>query len=316
MSLYGAGKHTYELVDGWAKLPEGWSFRDVGGLAIDSQDRVYVFNRGAHPIIVFDREGNLLSSWGEGLFSGAHGICIGTDGSIFLTNPEPPAEHHAVYKYSSDGKLLLTLGKKDQPSDTGYVKGIDVFDGLASIKQSGPPFNLPTGVALSSSGEIYVSDGYGNARVHKFSPDGNLLLSWGTPGCGPGQFRLPHLIWVDKQDRVWVADRENSRIQIFDAQGKLLSQWTDLIRPTDICIDDEGIVYVSELCLRVSIFSPEGKLMARWGNQGQDKESPLFIAAHNIRVDSRGDIYVGEVPMISKKIDRGARTIQKFSRKK
>lgn len=315
--LYGAGKYTYELVDGWAKLPEGWSFIDVGGLAIDSQDKVYVYNRGAHPVIVFDREGNLLSSWGEGLLRGAHGICVGTDGSVFLTCTEPPAEDHAVYKYSSDGKLLLTLGNKDQPSDTGFVHtpGLLMAESQHTIERSGPPFNLPTGVALSSSGEIYVSDGYGNARVHKFSPDGNLLLSWGTPGSGPGQFRIPHFIWVDKQDRVWVADRENNRIQIFNAQGEFLDQWTDLIRPSDICIDDEGIVYVAETGLRVSIFSPEGKLMARWGNE-HDKESALFIATHNIRVDSRGDIYVGEVPMPIKKIDRGARTVQKFSRKK
>jgi sugar lactone lactonase YvrE len=256
----------------------------------------------------------LLRSWGEGIFTGAHGICIGPDDLVYLINSEPPAEEHAVYKYSADGKLLLTLGKKDQPSDTGFVRGIDAWVGLASIKRSGPPFNAPNGVALSSSGEIYVCDGYGNARVHKFSPDGKLLLSWGTPGCGPGQFRIPHSIWVDKKDRVWVADRENNRIQIFDAKGKLIGLWTDLIRPTDICIDDEGIVYVSELCLRVSIFSPDGKVITRWGSQGQTKESALFLAPHNIRVDSKGDLYVGEVPSTSKKVERGSRAIQKFRR--
>ena len=185
---------------------------------------------------------------------------------------------------------------------------------LPTIKRGGPPFNRPTGVAISPSGEIYVSDGYGNARVHKFSPDGSLLLSWGEPGEAPGQFKLPHSIWVDKQERVWVPDRENRRIQIFNKQGEFLDQWTELGRPTDIVIDEKGTVYVSELTQRVSIFTGDGKLLARWGSQGQDQETALFLAPHAIAVDSRGDIYVGEVAKTFAKIDRGARTVQKFAR--
>ncbi len=310
---FGSGKYTYELVDGWAKLPEGWSFKDVCGLAIDSQDRVYALNRGAHPVIVFDREGNLLTSWGEGLFKRAHGAGIGPDGAIYCTDDEL----HVVYKFTPEGKLLQTLGNKSQPSDTGYVQEwFDFFWSLTTIKRGGPPFNRPTGVAISSSGEIYVSDGYGNARVHKFAPDGTLLLSWGEPGYATGQFRLPHFIWVDKQERVWVADRENSRIQIFNAQGEFLNQWEDLIRPTDICIDDDGIVYISELCQRVSLFSDDGKRVTSWSNEGgKDTEKLLFIAPHTIVVDSHGDIYVGEVSMTGSGVDRGPRTMQKFARK-
>jgi len=171
-------------------------------------------------------------------------------------------------------------------------------------------------VGLSSSGEIYVSDGYGNARVHKFSPDGILLFSWGEPGPAPAQFRLPHSIQVDKQDRVWVPDRENSRIQIFNANGEFLTQWTDLIRPTDIFIDDEDVVYVSELCKRISIFTISGKLLSRWGNESHDVNDPLFVAPHAIAVDSRGDLYIGEVAMTYGRVDRGSRTIQKFARKR
>jgi len=307
---YGTGKYTYELVDGWAKCPEGWSFIDVCGLSIDSQDRVYILSRSAHPVMVFDREGNLLTSWGEEFFKRAHGSYSGPDGSVYCTDDI----NHTVSKFTPQGKLLQVLGSKDQPSDTGYVQHSDLHESLATIRHGGPPFNRPTGIALSPSGEIYVSDGYGNARVHKFTPDGTLLFSWGEPGTGPSQFSLPHSMWVDKRERVWVADRENHRIQIFDARGEFLNQGTDLNHPTDIFIDDEETVYVSALSRRVSIFTIDGKLLARWGNQGQVKETDLFIAPHTIAVDSHGDIYVGEVSGTHDRIDRGSRTVQKFAR--
>jgi len=309
--LYGSGKYTFELIDRWAKLPEGESFLDIGGIAIDNQDRVYILNRSEHPVMVFDREGNSVSSWGEGYFNRAHGSCIGPDGSIYCTDDR----NHTVTKFDSEGSILMILGTKDKPSDTGYRDVPDLFERIASITRGGPPFNRPTGVALSSSKEIYISDGYGNARVHKFRPDGTLLSSWGEPGPAPGQFRLPHSIWVDRQDRIWVSDRENSRIQVFNEKGEFLTQWTDLIRPTDVFIDNGDIVYVSELCKRISIFTIDGKLLARWGNEGHDVADPLFTAPHAIAVDSKGDLYVGEVAMAYAKVDRGARTIRKFARR-
>jgi len=309
---YGAGKYTYELVDGWAKLPEGQSFLDVGGISIDSQDRLYILNRSDYPIMVFDREGNLLGKWGEGFFNRAHGSCIGPDGSIYCTDDR----NHIVAKFTPEGELLMTLGTRGQASDTGYTRTWDFWESLAKIRWGAPPFNRPTGVAVTPSGEIYIADGYGNARIHKFSSDGKLLFSWGEPGGAPGQFRLPHNIWIDRQGRIWISDRENSRLQIFNAESEFLSEWTDVIRPTDIFIDDEETVYVSELCLRVSIFTIDGKLIARWGNEGKDKESALFHAPHAIAVDSRGDLYVGEVSMTSAGVDKGSRTIQKFARKK
>ncbi|MBA7601537.1 hypothetical protein ES703_08613 [subsurface metagenome] len=262
--------------------------------------------------MVFDREGNLLNSWGEGFFNRAHGSCIGPDGSIYCTDDR----NHIVAKFTPEGKLLMTLGTKGQASDTGYFRTWDYWESLARIQRGAPPFNRPTGVAVTESGEIYIADGYGNARVHKFSPDGKLLFSWGEPGGAPGQFRLPHTIWLDKQERVWIADRENSRIQIFTSQGEFITEWTDVIRPTGVFIDKEDTVYVSELCLRVSIFTIDGKLIARWGNEGKDKETALFHAPHAIAVDSRGDLYVGEVSMTSAGVDKGSRTIQKFARKK
>jgi len=309
---YGTGDYRYKLVEGWAKLPEGWSFLDVSSIAIDPQNNVYILNRGEHPIIVLDREGNLLNSWGEGFFNRAHGICIGPDGSIYCTDDR----NHIVAKFTPEGKLIMTLGTKGQASDSGYIRTWDFWESLARIKRGAPPFNRPTGVAVTPSGDIYVTDGYGNARVHKFSPDGKLVLSWGEPGGEHGQFRLPHNIRVDKQGRVWIVDRENCRIQIFDAEGKFLGQWTDVVRPTDIYIDDNGIVYVSELCLRVSIFTIDGKLLTRWGNMGKDKESALFHAPHAIAVDSSGDMYVGDGSMTGLGIDKGPRAIQKFVKKR
>lgn len=310
---YGSGKYTYELVDGWAKLPQGWKLLDVGGISIDAQDRIYVLNRSEHPVVVFDRQGKMLTSWGEGLFKRAHGSGVGPDGSVYCTDDK----NHTVRKFTPEGKLSMTLGKENQPSDTGYVQDyFDFFWSLTTITKGGSPFNRPTGVAVSSSGEIFISDGYGNARVHKFAPDGKYLLSWGEPGYAPGQFRLPHHVWVDKQNRVWVADRENSRIQIFDAKGKFLEQWEDVFRPTGVCLDEDGVVYVAELCLRVSIFTPKGRLLARWGTEAKQKvEDALFVAPHAIALDSRGDLYVGDVAWTHNKIDRGLRVIQKFARK-
>ncbi len=307
---YGAGKYQYELVHDWAKLPEGWSFRDVCGIAIDKEDRVYVLNRSDHHIIVFDRDGNLVHSWGEGFFKRPHGSCIGPDNSIYCTDDV----NHVVAKFTREGKLLKTLGTPGDASDTGYAQTFDLWDSLRRIVRGGPPFNRPTGVSISPSGEIYVSDGYGNARIHKFSNDGKLLLSWGEPGGEPGQFRLPHSVRVDKLGRIWVADRENHRIQIFDASGKFLDEWTDLLRPTDLFMGEDDTVYVSELSNRVSIFTIDGKLIARWATTGTTKEEALFVAPHAIAVDSQGDIYVGDVAMTYSKIDRGSRTIQKFSR--
>lgn len=308
--LYGKGTYRYELVDGWAKLPEGDSFFDVGGVCVDAQDRVYVLSRSAQPITLFDRDGRIVLRWGQGFFGRAHGSCVGPDGSFYCTDDRK----HVVTKFTPiGGTILMALGTKDKPSDTGYRDTPHLFERIASITHGGPPFNRPTGVAISPTGDIYVSDGYANARIHRFNAKGELISSWGEPGPGPSQFRLPHNLWVDRASRVWVADRENSRIQIFREDGKFLTQWTDLIRPTDVCIHEDA-VFVTELCRRVSIFNLDGELLSRWGNEQHTVESPLFYAPHAVAVDSRGDLYVGEVSMTESKVDRGSRALQKFAR--
>ena len=270
---FGTGKYTYELVQGWPQIPTGWELGWIPGVAIDSQDRVYAFCRGDRPVVVFDCEGGFQFSWGEEVLKGAHGIYLDANDDVYCVDWIA----HVVRKFTPDGQLLLTIGREDHPGEDGE------------------PLNRPTDAAVSPSGEIYVSDGYGNARVHKFSPTGELLLSWGTPGDGPGQFDLPHAIWVDSRGRVLVADRENNRIQIFNSDGEFLGQWTDLLRPSDLFIDGDDIIYVAELDGRVSILDLDGEVQARWGLESDGIPSPFIGLPHEIWVDSHGDLYVSEV---------------------
>ena len=214
-TILGSGEHRYRVVENWAKLPDGWSLTDVASVAVDSKDRIYVFNRGAHPMVVFDREGNFLRSWGEGLFNRAHGLHIDADDNLYCTDDGD----HTVRKCSTDGKVLLTIGIPNKPAPF----------------MSGEPFHRCTHTALSPKGEIYVSDGYGNACVHKYSPDGKLLKTWGEPGTDPGQFNIVHNIATDADGWVYVADRENHRVQVFDGNGKYETQWNNLHRPCALC---------------------------------------------------------------------------------
>jgi DNA-binding beta-propeller fold protein YncE len=292
----------YEADDHWAKLPPGWSWQEVVGVVTDRHDRVYVFNRGEHPVIIFERDGTFIGSWGEGLFVRPHGIFIGPDECVYCIDDLG----HTVRKFTPEGRLLLTLGS-GQPSDTGATS-LD----FRTIVRAGPPFHYPTNLALSPEGDLYVSDGYGNARIHKFTPEGRLLFSWGEPGIGPGQFHIPHGIAVDRHGTVYVADRENSRIQRFNSDGKYLSEWTDVARPCEVFIGDDGEVYVAELGFRagmwpgtdapanapggrVSIFDAHGTLLARWGGGRNPCAPGDFFAPHDIWVDAHGDLYVSEV---------------------
>jgi DNA-binding beta-propeller fold protein YncE len=301
--LVGQEPFRYQVLPAWEQLPPGWSFGEVAGVATDSRDRVYVFNRGQHPVIVFDRDGKFLTSWGEGLFARAHGLFIGPDDGVYCTDDLD----HTVRKFTTEGKPLLTLGRSGCPSETG-IAGND----YRTIQRGGPPFNRPTNLALARDGALYITDGYGNARVHKFSPDGRLLFSWGEPGSGPGQFNLPHGIAVDREERVLVADRENSRIQIFDARGRFQEEWTDVARPMQVFLDHQDRVFVVEVGFRaglfpwtvapadpvgarLSVFDCNGKLLARWGGGDRPWDPGNFYAPHDLWIDSHGELYVGEV---------------------
>lgn len=321
------GGLEYRVVEGWeGALPEGFTHNDVVGLGVDSRDRLFALTRGQARVLIFDRDGTYAGSWGEGfLTERTHGLTIAPDDSVFVVDEGS----EVVYKFTPDGDLLLTIGNKGVASDTGY-------DGstIESIARGGPPFNRPTNVAIAPSGELYVSDGYGNARVHRFSASGELLQSWGEPGNGPGQFHLSHGVAVAPDGRVFVADRENDRVQIFDADGRYLDEWRQVQRPTNVEIGADGRVYVSELWWRpgdrslldgsipgehpgrVSVLDLGGNVLARWG--GPDRCAPgNFVAPHDICVDSRGDVYVGEVTWTfgirPGHVPEGCHSLQKFT---
>jgi DNA-binding beta-propeller fold protein YncE len=289
--ILGSGEYRYRVVENWAKLPPGWEFKDVAAVAVDSKDRVYVFNRGEHPMLVFDREGNFLREWGQGMFRRAHGLHIDVDDTLYCTDDGD----HTVRKCSPEGTVLLELGVPNRPA----------------AFMSGSPFHRCTHTALSPKGEIYVSDGYGNARVHKYSPDGRHLLSWGESGTDPGQFNIVHNIVTDEEGWVYVADRENHRVQVFDGNGKYEAQWNNLHRPCGLfcCRGAQLRFLIGELGPgtpvnrnhpnlgpRLSVVDKGGKLLARLGGEhGPGPEVGRFLAPHGLAVDSRDDIYVGEV---------------------
>ncbi len=311
----GAQPFRYEVDAGWGKLPEGWEYRDVAAVGVDSKDRVYVFNRGEHPMIVFDREGNFLRAWGEDLFTRAHGLHIGPDDMLYCTDDGD----HTLRKCTPEGKVELTLGVPGTPAP--YM--------------SGEPFHRCTHTALSPQNEMYVSDGYGNACVHKYSPDGKRLKTWGEPGTDPGQFNIVHNICADPEGWVYVADRENHRVQVFDSDGNYETQWNNVHRPCGLWMESKAdpMCYVGELGPvlavnrdvpnlgpRLSILNTRGELIARLGTEGAGLSPTQFIAPHGLAVDSRGDIYVGEVsytawPQISAEpTPQGLRSLRKLAR--
>jgi sugar lactone lactonase YvrE len=326
----------YEVMPDWEQLPAGYVHQDVDGVAVDSQDRVYLMTRGDARLIVYNLDGSFLRSWGEGLFTPrTHGVTIGPDDMVYTVDDGD----HTVRKFTPEGTQLMVIGTPGVPSDTGYdveagMKGVRA--GLESIRRGGPPFNRPTCAAVAANGDIYVCDGYGNARIHRFKADGTLIRSWGEPGSGPGQFALPHGVCIAPDGRVFVADRENDRLQIFSPEGEFLDQWTHLQRPTGVCMDRAGRIYVSNLWWRVgqfsfvhgpirhdlpghiTILSPEGGILLRWIDA--DRTAPgNFIAPHAIAVDSHGDIYVGEVThtfgVTPGLVPTNAHTFQKFERR-
>jgi hypothetical protein len=313
--ILGSGEHSYRIAEGWGKLPDGWVLGDVAAVGVDRHDQVYVFHRGEHPMIVFDRDGNFLRSWGDGIFLRPHGISMAPDDTMFCTDDGD----HSVRRCTLDGKVLLTIG----------------LPGTAAPYMSGQPFNRCTHTALAPNGDIYVSDGYGNARVHKYTPDGRPLMSWGEPGTDPGQFNLPHNITCDDGGYVYVADRENHRVQVFDGNGRYETQWNNMHRPSGMFMTGGKcpLCYIGEIGPylganrgmpnvgpRLSILDHQGKLLARLGNIPSAGTGPgQFLSPHGIAVDSLGDIYVGEVGFTAwpslfpdQPVPAGLRCLQKF----
>lgn len=294
MVRLGRGEYVYGVTgENWGNLPEGWCYGEAASVDVDSADNVYVFNRGNHPMIVLDRDGAVLRSWGEGLFTNPHGVTVAPDDTVFCVD----SSDHSIRRFSTEGRLLTTLFAPHRQAPA----------------MSGQPVNGPTRVAIDPrNGEVLVSDGYGNARVHRFSPDGKrLLASWGESGTELGQFNIVHDIDVDGDGLIYIADRENRRVQVFRPDGTLEARWPDFSRAAAVSVGHgrSPVAFVGEyfaggneayavgtgLGPRVSVVDRQGRVLARLGHEPYGEEPGRFWAPHAIAVDSRGDLYVAEV---------------------
>lgn len=267
----GDVKPLYQPVAHWPTLPPDFKFGLVTAVATDKDDNLFVFHRGKNTIAVFDKTGKFLRSWGDNLVTTAHGLRLDPDGNVWTTD----IGNHLVTKYDPNGKVLLTLGTKNKKGATTDT------------------FNKPADIAFTPAGDVYVADGYGNSRVVKFSREGKYLLEWGTKGKAPGQFNLPHAIFLDAKGRVYVGDRENNRIQVFDPEGKFLAQWTDSGAPYGLFLEkNERMLVADGRGDRVNILDLQGKVLGRWGQKG--KELGQFAMPHGICADAQGAVYVAE----------------------
>lgn len=292
--------NPYRTVSDWAKLPEGRTWGSAAGVDVDSHDHIWVAERcGANscagsnlaPILEFDTSGKLLKSFGAGMFVFPHGIYADKDGNVWVTDGQgKDGKGHQVFKFSPDGKVLLTLGK-------------------AGVPGNGPDtFNMPSDVVVAPNGDIFVADGHGgesNSRIVKFSKDGKFIKAWGKKGTGPGEFDIPHALAFDSKGRLFVGDRNNNRIEIFDQDGNFIDQWRQFSRPSGIFIDKHDVIYVADSESNSVRPNPGFKRGMRVGS-AKDGTVTAFIpdpvevatttsAAEGVAVDSKGAIYGAEV---------------------
>ena len=303
-----AGEPRHEVVKDWPALPENHALGLCAGVGVDSHNHVFIFHRrervwstpfptepiaGTTVSVVDGKSGKLITSWGAGQFIMPHGVTIDREDNVWLTD----VGLHQVFKFTHDGKLLLTLGERAKPGDDRSH------------------FNLPTDVAVLADGSFYVSDGYKNTRVVKFAADGRYEFEWGGKGDAPGQFNLPHGIVVDSHGRVIVCDRTNSRLQVFDARGKVLTQWkgAHIGRPYGVAVGTDDHVFsvdggdpTAEPAERGKVveLDAEGRVLDTFGSPG--KGPGQFQLGHDIAVGPDGAVYVAE---------GSGKRVQKFVRK-
>lgn len=291
----GSGDYRYRFRRNWAQPPRWWNFGETGQAgppqtcvkgATAANGDVYVLSRAAHPVMVFDAAGRFVTSWGEGVFSSfVHGMTIDPAGHVWIAD----SGLHTVTQHTADGTKLRTLGVPGAAAPTLY----------------GKPFNMPTGIAIASNGELFVSDGYGNRRVHCFSAEGELKHSWGEPGDGAGQFALVHFITADAEDRLYVCDRENHRIQIFSTAGEVLAQWTGFMMPSDVAFGREAI-YVAGAD-GVSIWTKDRRKLV---HLGRDEPFAGAFNVHGIWLDADENIYLAQFDRAVSKLSRIDQAIQ------
>jgi sugar lactone lactonase YvrE len=267
----GAGDRRYEVVENWPNVPDGMHWGQVVQVVVDSQDRVMFFQRIAPEVTIFDKSGEYLGAWPEGgRFEDIHSAYVGRDG---------------------EGEYLIVVDRNRN------AIARTTLDGEVVWERQEDRYNRPTDAAVASNGDIYVSDGYGNALVHHLSPTGEHISTWGGPGVGTSEFKLPHGVWMANwrgQETVYVCDRENLRIQRFSLDGEYLGKVSGLRRPTDIVVDSDGYRYVSELVSRLTILDADDHAIAHIGGE-ERRESGYFVAPHSVWLDSEGSLYVSEV---------------------
>jgi len=307
--------NPYRTVGAWGTLPPGRAWGPTSAVHVDRDGRsVWVADRcGANdcassalaPILKFDANGTLVTSFGAGLFVVPHGIDVDRDGNVWVTDAAdgldaPRAKGHQVFKFSPEGKLLLTLGK-------------------AGVPGNGPDaFNRPSDVLVAPNGDVFVADGHGgpsNARIVKFNAEGKFIKTWGQKGSAPGEFDTPHSLAMDSQGRLFVADLRNFRVQIFDQDGRYLTEWKQFGMPGGLYIDGRDTLYVAD-----SLSGPEvhpGWIRGIRIGSARDGRVTAFIpdatptatpitAAEGVAVDAAGNVYGAVVP---------ARMVQKHVRK-
>jgi len=285
--------NPYREVANWAKLPAGEPW--AGGQAADpaSNGDMWTFNRADPPILRFDQSGKVVKSFGDGMFVQAHGMTVDRNGDVWVTDAQmKDGKGNQVFKFSPNGKLLMTLGKAGVAGG-----GNDVFSG-------------PCDVAIAQNGDIFVADGHiadvPVNRIVKFSKDGTFIKAWGTRGSGPGEFDTPHSIAIDSRGRIFVADRGNSRIQIFDQDGRFLDQWKQFGRPSGVFIDRNDNMYVADSQsnskqnpgytrgIRVGS-AKDGKVTGLIPFAEPDPEKNNNAGVEGVAADATGSVYAGEV---------------------
>ena len=282
---FGIRHYQYRLVQDWVDIRMRSALGIVTSVATAHNDRVYVADREPNDVIrVFDRDGTYVETWGSDHLKRPHSIWIGPDQLAYITD----VNNHTVEIFQLDGSHVQTIGRS---GETG---------------SNGAPFNRPTWAVRAPWGDLYVSDGYGQQRMHRFTAKGEIVRSWGTTGSGPCQFGLPHCVKVDPRGRLLVIDRDNARIELFSKEGDYIDEWTDVKAANDLVIDDHGIIHLAEAEGSVALIDLDGHVLGRWGEQG-DEPGQFIEAPHGIWEDSHGDIYICEVPFT-----RGR--LQKFER--
>lgn len=263
-------------VENWAQLPKGWNFGEVSGVDVDRNDNVWVFHRGPRPVMQFDKTGKLLQAWMEVPVKSSHGIRVDPEGNVWLVD----VAAHAVIKCSPEGRVLMVM------TNAGGTPGDN------STKYA---FNKPTGLTFRPNGDFYVSDGYVNSRVVRYNRAGDYVLQWGKKGTGDSEFDIVHDVTTDRRGRVYVADRTNGRVQVFDENGKFLTKWTDLGNPWGLFyVDREDAIYMADgQQNRILKLNLEGQILGQLGSFGKGPGKLDF--AHHIAVDSAGSIYVAEI---------------------